>query len=69
MTTKQFKVNGMTCNGCAGTIDNILNMQNGVEEVDVRYPENEATVKYDESIIAEDRMIEIVKMMGYELVP
>lgn len=69
MATKRFKVTGMTCNGCAGTINNILKMQNGVESVSVLYPENEATVTFDESAIDESRIIEVVKMMGYELVP
>lgn len=67
MASKEFKVQGMTCNGCAGTIKNILTLQEGVEEADVRYPENLATVTFDETKISEERMMEVVKMMGYGL--
>ncbi len=58
----------MTCDGCAGTVQNILNMQEGVDTVDVRYPENEAHVTFDEAKISEARIKEVVQMMGYELV-
>ena len=69
MKTKLFQVNGMTCNGCAGTVNNILAMQDGVEEVHVQFPENTAEITFDESKITEDRMIEVVGMMGYQLEP
>ena len=69
MATKEFAVSGMTCNGCAGTVKNILAMQEGVESVNVRYPENDAQVSFDASKISEERMIEVVQMMGYTLEP
>ena len=67
MKTKTFQVSGMTCNGCAGTVSNILNMQPGVEKAEATYPDNIAEVSFDENEISEDRMKEVVKMMGYEL--
>ena len=68
MKTKTFQVKGMTCNGCAGTVSNILKMQPGVEKADATYPDNIAEITFDESQISEERMKEVVKMMGYELI-
>jgi copper chaperone CopZ len=67
MVSKKFTVNGMTCNGCAGTVNNIIKMQKGVESVDVHYPENTAEVSFDESLISEEKIKEVVQMMGYSL--
>ena len=67
MTTKTFKVKGMTCNGCAGTVSNILKIQGGVKSAKASYPENIAEIQFEETEISEDKMKEIVKMMGYEL--
>ena len=67
MVSKKYKVSGMTCNGCASTVNNIIKMQKGVNSVEVKYPENTAEVSFDESVITEDKIIEVVKMMGYSL--
>ena len=56
MVSKKYNVNGMTCNGCAGTVNNIIKMQKGVTAVDVQYPENTAEVTFDESMINCDRI-------------
>jgi len=68
MKTKTFKVSGMTCDGCAGTVSNILKMQPGVEKAEVTFPENNAEVLFDENEINENRIKEVVKMKGYELI-
>lgn len=68
MKNKVFKVKGMTCNGCAGTVSNILKMQEGVEMVEVKFPENIAKVSFDPSLITENKMKEVVEMMGYALI-
>ena len=57
----------MTCDGCAGTVSNILKMQPGVEKAQATYPDNIAEVTFNEEEISEDRMKEVVKMMGYEM--
>lgn len=67
MKNKNFTVSGMTCNGCAGTVNNIIKMQNGVNKVEVKWPENTAEVEFDENLVSEDALKNIVKMMGYEL--
>ena len=67
MTSKTDKVRGMTCNGCAGTVQNIIKMQKGVDAVEVQYPENTAEVAFDESQISEEQIKEVVQMMGYSL--
>jgi len=67
MTNKKFIVSGMTCNGCSGTVNNILKMQNGVNKVEVKWPENTAEVEFDENLVSEDLLKNVVKMMGYEL--
>mgnify|MGYP000731212948 CR=1 FL=1 len=67
MISKTYKVNGMTCNGCAGTVNNIIKMQKGVTAVEVKFPENTAEVTFDVAKISEDRIKEVVQMMGYSL--
>ncbi len=67
MVSKKYNVSGMTCNGCAGTVNNIIKMKKGVTSVDVHYPENTAEVSFDEAIISEEKIKEVVQMMGYSL--
>ena len=57
----------MTCNGCAGTVTNIVKMQKGVDSIKVQYPENTAEVTFDETQISETKIKEVVQLMGYGL--
>jgi copper chaperone CopZ len=67
MKTEIFPVAGMTCSGCARTVQNILKNQQGVAEAMVDLAHAQATVTYDETRISATAMAEVLGKMGYAL--
>lgn len=65
MTTKIFKVSGMTCGGCVRTVQNLLNNENGVEKADVSLDSGAATVTYNELVTSPETMAKTIGKMGY----
>ncbi len=47
-------------------IEGELEDTNGVKRVSASFAKSEADVEYDESIISPERIIEIIKKLGYE---
>ncbi|GEN56975.1 copper-binding protein [Halolactibacillus alkaliphilus] len=65
MTKTIFEVAGMNCMHCVGKVESILRDQAGVEKVKVNLKKGEAKVKYDESVVTADQLIESIKTAGY----
>ncbi|GEM02538.1 copper chaperone [Halolactibacillus halophilus] len=65
MTKTIFKVDGMNCMHCVGKVESVLTDQTGVEKVKVNLKKGEAKVKYDESAVTTDQLIENIKTVGY----
>ncbi len=63
--TTTIYVTGMTCAGCAISIEQVLKNTEGVEEVRVNYERGEAVVKYDDSKVTAARLREAVNGIGY----
>lgn len=61
-----LKLSGLTCEGCAATVRNRLLQSAGVTEADVSYSKSSATVKYDPAKTGPDRLIEVVRVAGYD---
>lgn len=60
-----FKITGMTCAfGCAKTIENNLSKTVGVQKAVVNFDNKTATVNYDATIIATDKIIKTVQQTG-----
>lgn len=63
-----FKVAGMTCQGCVRSVRNVLQTLPGVAEVDVSLEDARARVRYDESKVAAQQLKEVVEGAGYGVV-
>lgn len=66
--TKTFKVKGMSCAGCARSIENTLRRLDGVIEARVNIATEKAIVTYDSGKIKPKELFETVESLGYELV-
>ncbi len=67
MTTKTYKVSGMTCSGCVRTVQTILQNQDGVNMAEVSLEPSEAKIEFDESQTSSEKLREAVAQMGYTL--
>lgn len=65
METKVFKVNGMTCGGCAKHVEKALRSVEGVVQVDMDVPHGTAKVMGEAPF---EVMAERVAKAGYELI-
>lgn len=65
MRTQRFKTDGMHCSSCAMNIDGELEDTKGVKESKTSYAKMITEVVYDESLISDKKIIEIVKNIGY----
>ena len=65
MQTETIKVTGMTCGGCSSNVAHALKAVNGVHDVVVSLPNNEAAVRYDEQLTSPEQMKSAIKAAGY----
>ena len=65
MQTETIKVTGMTCGGCTSNVAHALKAVNGVHDVVVSLPNNEAAVRYDEQLTSPEQMKSAIKSAGY----
>lgn len=63
-----FKVAGMTCQGCVRSVRNVLQTLPGVAEVNVSLEDARARVRYDEGKVAPQQFKEVVEGAGYGVV-
>lgn len=65
MQTELFKVTGMTCGGCTGSVTRALKAVAGVNDVKVSLAAGEATVEYDERLTSPVQLKSAVKSAGF----
>ncbi|MCX8163139.1 MAG: heavy metal translocating P-type ATPase [Candidatus Micrarchaeota archaeon] len=65
MKVKKFLVSRMHCASCAQTIASTLEKTKGIKFVSVDFATSSGTVSFDESIINENKIVSIVKELGY----
>jgi copper chaperone CopZ len=65
--TLTLRVKGMTCEGCAMSIEKALKEADGVVDARVSYERGEARIKFDDQKITVVRLREIIKSLGYKL--
>ena len=58
-------VTGMTCGGCAISIEQVLNNTEGVEDVRVSFERGQAVVKYDDRKVTASKLRAVVKSIGF----
>jgi copper chaperone len=65
MTKKTISIHGMTCGHCLRTVDAALRALPGVTIEHLKV--GSATVSFDESVIAEDRIDRAIEDAGYHV--
>ena len=63
--TTTIYVAGMTCGGCAISIEQVLKNTEGVEDVRVNFERGEAVVKYDARKVTATKLRAVVKSIGF----
>lgn len=64
--TATFEVSGWTCGSCAAATRIALKKLDGVEDVKTDNEKKEALVKYDDSKVTTDRMVQAIARLGYK---
>src|SRR3989344_3098283 len=67
MKKETYKIKGMHCASCAGTIERVLLKMAGVRSVSVNFASESALVEFDENIVSESDLAKAVGSVGYEL--
>lgn len=62
--TVTLRVKGMTCGGCATSVENALKSTEGVVSVRVSYERGRATIKYDNQKVTVARLREVINGTG-----
>ncbi|HKO63466.1 MAG TPA: heavy metal-associated domain-containing protein [Pyrinomonadaceae bacterium] len=63
--TTTIYVSGMTCGGCAISIEQVLKNTQGVENVQVNFERGEAVIKYDDRKVTASKLRAAVKSIGF----
>jgi copper ion binding protein len=61
----ELKVTGMSCSGCAATVENALKGVTGVSSARVDLKAKKATVEFDPAKTSENELKNAVKKAGY----
>lgn len=65
MQTARLMITGMDHEGCADTLNDILQAIDGVDTVCVSLARSDATVQFDESVASRERLLDAVQQAGY----
>lgn len=68
MESKIYKVEGMSCAGCAISVETILKKQEGVTDAGVNFSSNTVWVNFDNKRVSPSQLRDAVRSMGYELI-
>jgi copper chaperone len=63
--TVSLRVRGMTCGGCAVSVENALKGTPGVEGVSVSYEKGLARIKYDDQKVSVAKLREVINGTGF----
>ncbi|MBS1527512.1 MAG: heavy metal translocating P-type ATPase, partial [Bacteroidetes bacterium] len=67
ITTITFPVTGMTCAGCASSVESMLGAQNGVEQAAVNFATQTVKVEFHPEIVAPEVLKRSLQSVGYDL--
>jgi Cu+-exporting ATPase len=68
-TTVEIPVSGMTCAGCARSIEKTLASTQGVQNATVSFPMGKVMVTYDSGVIGQSQIEQSVRNLGFEVTP
>lgn len=64
---ENFSITGMSCAACAARIEKGLNKLEGVKQANVNFAIERATVEYDDTLVNPDKISDIVRKLGYDV--
>ena len=64
-TTVTLTVTGMKCGGCENTIKKALTGKEGIISVAASHADNWVEVEFDEAVLEEDDVIEVIEEAGF----
>lgn len=67
MKKETYKIYGMHCASCAGTIERVLLKTAGVHSVTVNFASETTLIEFDENIISEAGLAQAVESVGYKI--
>ena len=67
MNTVTFKVQGMHCDGCAATIQALLERNAGVQRAAASFKDGEARILYDPRAVSEEQLVAVIEKCGYRV--
>jgi len=67
MHSVTFKLEGMHCDGCAATIQALLERNGGVRKAAVSFKEGEARVLYDPRSVTETQLTAAMEKSGFRV--
>ncbi|HOK62174.1 MAG TPA: heavy-metal-associated domain-containing protein, partial [Tenuifilum sp.] len=67
MESKIFQVTGMSCAGCAISVETILKSQPGVLDAGVNFASSTVWVNFDSTITSPESLRNAVRSIGYDL--
>lgn len=68
MASYQYKIQGMSCSGCAQSIQRKLLVTPGVESAEVDFPTAAAAVTFDEKITNVAALAKVIESLGFDVV-
>jgi copper chaperone CopZ len=67
LQTAEFKIKGMTCEGCTEHINSELSKTTGVIEFNTSYEKGNSLVKFDKSKTSVDSLVSVINKTGYKV--
>lgn len=68
MTSRTFRIGGMTCAACVGRVEGAISALDGVSSASANLGSNTATVEYDPDKVSEEDIVRAVTAAGYQVV-
>jgi len=63
--TVTLRVRGMTCGGCATSVEKALKSTDGVEDARVSFERGKAVIKYDDQKVTVDKLRAVIQSTGF----
>ena len=64
-TVHEFSVEGMTCEGCSGRLQRVLNNDDAIESATVSLTDKRATIAGD---VSPERVVQLIEGAGFDVV-
>jgi copper chaperone len=68
MKTIVFKIDGMNCDGCADTIQGLIEKEPGVRMASVSFADRQARVLFDPQAVQEERLVDVIQGQRFRVV-